>query len=163
MKLRNDESGKIKSLYFNNMDWELVQMANWLIKRLPDNAEIDTYAVCNAFERKGEGFITHTVEGWFTFTLNGWYVEFMPCCNWLCEGIDLLAYPITDDYYKRTCYPYNVKWNDNKDLFLELLSNPESIYKAQEHIERGKTKKEREDILDYVSRKMPIKHITYTV
>jgi hypothetical protein len=166
MKLRQIESEKIKSLSYDSVDWELAKLTDWLIKNLPERAEIVSYRACHAEQRNGTGRIKNTVDNWFTFTLDGWKIDFMPSDNWLFEGINLSAYSINNDTYQIDCYPlammYDYK-NDNRSAFLELLSNPELLNRKQERIRGGRTKRERESNQEYVSRKRKIERVTYTI
>ena len=161
MKLRQIEPDKIKSLYYDSIDWELAKLADWLIKNLPDRAEIVAYTACHAKQRNGTSHIDNTVDKWFTFILDGWKIDFMPNYNWLFEGINLSAYSINNDTYQTDCYPLTMKYDYDKPNcteFLELLSNPERLNSKQERIRVGRAKSDKE----YVSRKRKIERVTYT-
>lgn len=162
MKLRQIEPEKIKSLYYDSVDWELAKLADWLIKNLTDRAEIVAYKACHVKQHNGTSHIDNTVDKWFTFILDGWKIDFSPNHNWLFEGISLSAYRIDNDTYQIDCYPLTMRYDYDKPNcteFLELLSNPERINHKQERIRIGRAKSDRE----YVSRKRKIERVTYTV
>ena len=166
MKLQQIESEKVRALYFDSVDWELVKLANSLVKQLPERAEMVAYHACHAFERNGSESIEYSVGTWFTFTLDGWKIDFMPNYNWLFEGINLSAYQIIDGAYRTDCYPLTMQYdleNDNRDAFIELLLTPELLHSKQVRIVGGRTNKERESNQEYVSRKRKIEHTVYTL
>jgi hypothetical protein len=159
MKMNHAESEKIKSLYFDSVDWELAKLVDSLVKQLPERSEMVSYYACHAFERNGNGHIENSVGTWFTFTLDGWKIDFMPDHFWAFDGIGLSAYRIINNTYQTDRYPLFIKYNSENDIatFLELLSNPKLLNSKQWYIS-GRTKSDRE----YVSRKRKIERVVYT-
>lgn len=159
MKLKQFKEEQVETLSYNSIDWELIELSSWIIDNLPERAKIISYKACNAEERNGNGKIFNTVDEWFTFILDGWKVDFMPGYFWVFEGISLCSYRIensgTREYYNKNKYSINIDYNNNKDYFLKILSNPEILNSMQEKIPN------RPENREYITRKRKIEPVIY--